>query len=247
MEEQTELKVLIASHKRASKISTHKKVANSIICIPESQLGEYRERCPDTEIVCHPDSVIGLSWKRQWMFDHFGDAFHLDDDLMYMKRIYSEAGEKDKLSPEEIYDVIQATAWMAKQAGVYIWGFNTSGKPFTYSSLQPIQMSGYVNTCAFGLYKGSKLFFRPEQRYQEDYWISGLNAFYNRKILRDNRFYFHFGETWTGSGGLAEFRNMDTLEKTLNELQGFFGEEVVKVRKMGTKNHPFQMNFSVPF
>jgi hypothetical protein len=72
-------------------------------------------------------------------------------------------------------------------------------------------MSGYVNTCAFGLYKGSKLYFRPEQMYQEDYWISGLNAYYNRKILRDNRFYFHFGETWTGTGGLAEFRNMDTF------------------------------------
>ena len=247
MEQQTELKVLIASHKRAEKITTHKRVANSIICIPESQLGEYRERCPETEIVCHPDSVIGLSWKRQWMFDYFGDAFHLDDDLLYMKRIYSEVGEKDKLTPEEIYEVIQCTAWMAKQAGVYLWGFNTSGKPFTYSALQPIQMSGYVNTCAFGLMKGSKLFFRPEQRFQEDYWISGLNAYYNRKILRDNRFYFHFGETWTGTGGLAEFRNMETLENTLHELQGFFGEEVVKVRKMGTKNHPFQMNFSIPF
>lgn len=239
--------VLIASHKRADKITTHKKVSNSIICIPESQLGEYRERCPETEIVCHPDSVIGLSWKRQWMLEHFGHAFHLDDDLSYMKRIYTEPGEKDKLTPDEIYDVIQFTAIAARQAGVYLFGFNTSGKPFTYSSLAPIQLSGYVNTCAFGLFTGSKLYFRPEQRFQEDYWISGLNAYLNRKIWRDNRFYFHFGETWTGSGGLAEFRNLDTLETTLKELQKFFGEEVIKVRKMGTKNHPFQMNFSVPF
>jgi hypothetical protein len=245
--EQKELKILIASHKRAAKISTHKWVENTIICIPESQLGEYREHCPNAEIVCHPDSVIGISWKRQWMFEYFGDAFHLDDDLLYMKRIYSEPGEVDKLSPKEIYNVIQCTAHAARQAGVYLFGFNTSGKPFTYSSLQPIQVSGYVNTCAFGLFEGSKLYFRTEQRFNEDYWISGLNAFYNRKIWRDNRFYFHFGETWTGTGGLAEFRNMETLEDTLKELQGFFGEEVVKVRKVGTKNHPFQMNFSVPF
>lgn len=241
------IKVLIASHKRADRITTHEKVANSIICIPESQLGEYRERCPDTEIVTHPDSVIGLSWKRQWMMEYFGDAFHLDDDLAFMKRIYTETGEADKLSPEEIYDVIQMTARTAKRMGVYLWGFNTCGKPFTYNALQPLQMSGYVNTCAFGLFTGSKLFFRPEQRYQEDYWISGLNAYYNRKILRDNRFYFHFNDTWTGAGGLAEFRNMQTLEATLHDLQNIFGKDVVKVRKLGTKNHPYQMNFSVPF
>lgn len=246
-EQSSIIPVLIASHKRAGTITTHKKVANSIICIPESQYSEYRERCPDTEIVCHPDSVIGLSWKRQWMFDHFGDAFHLDDDLMFAKRIYTESGEKDKLTPTEIYDLIQSTACTAKQAGVYIFGYNTSGKPFTYSSLAPIQVSGYINTCAFGLFKGSKLFFRPEQRYQEDYWLSGLNAYYNRKIWRDNRFYFHFGETWVGAGGLAEFRNLETLEATLNELQGFFGKEVIAVRKTGTKNHPFQMNFKSPF
>lgn len=242
-----DIKVVIASHKRADKITTHLKVANSIICIPESQYAAYREQCPDTEIVTHPDSVIGLSWKRQWMMEYFGDAFHLDDDLMYMKRIYTESGETDKLTPTEIYDVIQRTARAARQAGVYLWGFNTSGKPFTYNALQPIQVSGYVNTCAFGLYTGSKLYFRPEQRYQEDYWISGLNAYLNRKIWRDNRYYFHFGETWTGSGGLAEFRNLETLEKTLDELQGFFGKDVICVRKKGTINHPFQMNFKVPF
>lgn len=245
--EPTSIKVLIASHKRAEKITTHKKVANSIICIPESQLGQYRERCPDTEIVTHPDSVIGLSWKRQWMMDYFGDAFHLDDDLMFMKRIYTEPGEKDKLTPEEIYNVIQATARAAKRAGVYLWGFNTSGKPFTYASLQPIQVSGYVNTCACGLFTGSKIYFRPEQRYQEDYWISGLNAHYNRKIWRDNRYYFHFGETWTGTGGLAEFRNHETLEKTLLELQNLFGKDVICVRKTGTRNHPFQINYKSPF
>ncbi|MCP9765138.1 hypothetical protein EGI31_19565 [Lacihabitans soyangensis] len=242
-----EIKVLIASHKRADKITTHKKVANSIICIPESQLGEYREHCPDAEIVTHPDSIIGLSWKRQWMYEYFGDAFHMDDDLMYMKRIYTETGEKDKLSPQEIFDVIQATARAARQSGAFLFGFNTSGKPFTYASLAPIQLSGYVNTCAFGLLEGSKLYFRPEQRYQEDYWICGLNAYLHRKIWRDNRFYFHYGDTWVGSGGLAEFRNMETLEKILGELQGFFGEYVICVRKTGTRNHQFQMNFKVPF
>ena len=242
------LPVLIASHKRAAKITTHKKVSNSIICIPESQLGEYREHCGHNyEIVTHPDSVVGLSWKRQWMMEYFGDAFHLDDDLMFMKRIYTEPNEPDKLTPDEIFEVIQSTARAARQSGAYIFGFNTSGKPFTYSSLAPIQISGYINTCAFGLFTGSKLFFRPEQRYQEDYWLSGLNAYHNRKIWRDNRFYFHFGETWTGAGGLAEFRNLETLEKTLKELQKFFGEDVICVRKMGTKNHPFQMNFKVPF
>ena len=243
-----EIKVVIASHKRAGRITTHKRVANSIICIPESQLAEYREHVgPDYEIVTHPDSVIGLSWKRQWMYEHFGDAFHLDDDLMFMKRIYTESGEPDKVSPANIYEIIQSTARAARAAGAYVFGFNTSGKPFTYQALQPIQMSGYVNTCAFGLLTGSKLYFRPEMRYQEDYWLAGLNAYHHRKVWRDNRFYFHFGETWTGTGGLAEFRNLGSLEEILKELQSLFGNDVICVRKTGTRNHPFQINFKVPF
>lgn len=241
------LKIVIASHKRADKISTHKKVLNSIICIPESQLSEYREHCPDSEIVAHPDRVNGISAKRQWMLEKFGELFSLDDDLAFCKRIYTESGEKDKLTAAEIYDLIQSTYRAAKQAGVHLWGFNTSGKPFTYSAMAPIQMSGYVNTCAFGIDNAGKLYFDAEQKMNEDYWLSGLNAYYHRKIWRDNRFYFHFGDTWTGSGGLAEFRNMDVCEKTFRHLQNVFGSDVICVRKMGNKTQPFQMNFKVPF
>jgi hypothetical protein len=246
MEQQ--IAIVIASHKRAAKITTHKKVKNSIICIPDAQLSEYREHVsPDFEIVTHPDNVIGISAKRQWIYDRFGNVFSLDDDLSFAKRIYTEPGEKDKLTPDEIFDIIQATARTARRAGIFLFGFNTSGKPFTYQSLQPIQLSGYVNTCAFGLLEGSQIYFRPEQKMNEDYWMAGLNAFHHRKIWRDNRFYFHYGETWTGTGGLSEFRNLDTLEKDLNELQQFFGKGVICVRKVGKKNHPFQMNFKVPF
>lgn len=246
--EPTPIKIVIASHKRASKITTHKKVTHSMVCIPESQRSEYFEHLgPDVELVCHPDTVVGISAKRQWMLEHFGELFSLDDDLAFAKRIYSASGEKDKLTPIEAYDIIQATRLAANQAGVHLWGFNTSGKPFTYNAMQPIQLSGYVNTCAYGIRSGGKLYFDPSQKMNEDYWLSGLNAYYNRKIWRDNRFYFHFGETWTGSGGLAEFRNLEVCEKTFKDLQKYFGEDVICIRKLGNKTQPFQMNFKVPF
>jgi hypothetical protein len=242
-----EIPIVIASHNRAKTITTHKKVTNSIICIAESQAGLYREYCPDTEIICHSDNVLGISAKRQWIFEKFGNSFQLDDDLAYCKRIYVPPGETEKMTPQETYNLIQATYKTARAMGVKLWGFNTSGKPYTFSAMEPIQLSGYVNTCAFGLIEGGKLYFRPEMACNEDYWLSGLNAYCNRKILRDNRFYFHYGETWTGSGGLAGARNIAVLENILLDLQKIFGDDVICKRKSGTKNHEFQMNFKVPF
>ena len=76
------LKIVIPSHKRHDRVLSKKLVTDPIICVAKSQRDIYREYNPECEIVCHPDSVVGLIPKRNWMAKHFGDLFMFDDDTM---------------------------------------------------------------------------------------------------------------------------------------------------------------------
>ena len=74
-------KVVIPSHKRHDRVLTTSAVNNAILCVAESQASLYRACNPDIEVVTHPDSVIGLNPKRNWIIKHFGTVFQLDDDI----------------------------------------------------------------------------------------------------------------------------------------------------------------------
>ena len=96
--------IVIPSHKRAGRVRTTSVVANAIICVPESQQADYARSNPNTEIVTHPDTVIGLARKRDWIIKHFRDVFMLDDDIGSMQRVYTEQAKKkeDKNEPQRL-------------------------------------------------------------------------------------------------------------------------------------------------
>ena len=86
-------KIVIPSHKRHDRVFAKKLVNDPIICVAESQADLYQQFNPECEIVTHPDDVIGLIPKRNWMAKHFGELFMLDDDVHACKAIYAEKGE----------------------------------------------------------------------------------------------------------------------------------------------------------
>ena len=88
-----EIKIVIPSHKRWDRILTTK-VVDAIVCIPESQEDMYKEHNPDVELVTHPDSVVGLTLKRQWIYEHFKNVLMLDDDITEFKRVYVKKNDK---------------------------------------------------------------------------------------------------------------------------------------------------------
>lgn len=87
------LKIVIPSHKRHDMVLAKKLVVDPIICVAESQSDLYRQHNPECEIVTHPDDVIGLIPKRNWMAKHFGELMMLDDDVHAVKNLYCEKGE----------------------------------------------------------------------------------------------------------------------------------------------------------
>lgn len=225
-------------------------MANAIICVPDSQAEAYRTNNPATEVVTHPDSVIGLARKRDWIIRHFGDVFMLDDDIGSMQRVYTEPGEVSQVDPATAYDLIQVAADCCRQMGGHLFSFAHVPAPVLYNPMQPISLAGYHTGCAHGVLKGSKLWYSGDIKVNEDYWISCLNAYEHRFSWKDNRFYFAQKDTFVNAGGLAEFRNVDAEEKDFQLLQRVFGSEVVTLKKSSAKSklkHPFQKTLKLPF
>lgn len=243
-------KVVIPSHKRADRVKTTSVVANAVICVPESQREAYRATNRGVEIVAHPDSVVGLAMKRDWIARHFGNVFMLDDDIGSMQRVYTEPGEKSQVDPQTAYELIQSCADAARQAGAFLFSFSHVPAPVLYNPLAPIDLAAYHTGCAHGVLAGSKLWYNPEIRVNEDYWISCLNAFEHRLSWKDTRFYFAQKDTFVNPGGLSEFRNVDAEEADFRLLQRVFGADVVTLKKSSAKSklrHPFQKTLKLPF
>lgn len=243
-----EVKVVVPSHKRWDRVATTMAVNNVILCVAEYQADLYKACNPNVEIVTHPDYIIGLARKRDWIVKHFGSVFMLDDDIEDLKRVYVEKKEQTSVDPDVAYDIIQATANACKDAGFFLFGFSTSPTPLHYNSLNPVELSGYMTGCAHGVLEGSKLWYNPDIICNEDYWISCLNAYYHRGIYKDTRFYWSQKNTFVNRGGLAEFRNIDAEEKDFKLLQKVFGSQVISLRT-NTNNlkHPFQKTLKLPF
>lgn len=242
-----EVTVVIPSHKRWDRVLTTSAVDNAVLCVAESQKVLYEKCNKGIEIVTHPDNVIGLARKRDWITKHFQNVMMLDDDITHLTRIYTEKGEPTTVEPDEAYDIIQMTANAAQQAGAFVFGFSTSPAPVSFNSLNPIQLSGYVTGCAHGVLHGSKLWYNPDIICNEDYWISLLNAYHHRLIWKDTRFYWAQKDTFVNRGGLAEFRNLDAEEKDFNLLRKVFGEVVELRRNPKNAKHPFQKTLKLPF
>lgn len=80
-------KIVIPSHKRHDKVVSKKLVNNPIICVAKSQLELYKEYNPECEIVTHPNNIVGLIPKRNWMLEKFGELFMVDDDVFAFNKV----------------------------------------------------------------------------------------------------------------------------------------------------------------
>jgi hypothetical protein len=246
-----EVKIVIPSHKRAERVQTTQIVMGAILCVPESQAELYKEHNPESEIVAHPDSVTGLSLKRQWIYEKFGDVMMLDDDLTRFSRLYLEANSlrTSRISPAEAVQIIQQTARMAKALGAYVFGFSSVADARNFKPQKPFRLTGYCNGSSFGILKGSRVFFHKEATAVEDYFASLVNAYYHRWAFFDLRYGFVQQKTFKNMGGLAEYRSTKSEENDYRFLRRMFGEAVQQRPpvKRGKASHEFQRVIRLPY
>lgn len=245
-----EIKVIIPSHKRSDRVKTLEHIRNAAICVPESQEGIYREHNPDAEIITHSDDIKGLAPKRQWIYETFKNVFMLDDDIIHVKKHYAESGEESRIDSDTAYHIIQQAGNLAHIMGAYLFGFNKNPMPLAYDEFQPIQLSGHITGCAFGMLEGSKLFFNPNLVSVEDFFVSGINAYHHRMCYLDLRYNFTQEKTFMNEGGLSDFRTEETEKSDTLALRKLFGEIInIKKENLGmTKNkNKYGRSFKLPF
>ena len=242
--------ILIVSHRRAGRVTTHKHVAHAKVCIPECQAGEYARHHDPASLVTHPDSVVGLPAKRQWIYEQYGDVFMLDDDSVGLLRIYRPKGSRRHAvcSPQRGYDVIQTAGQTARDLGAFLWGFASHTNPLTFRQLRPFKFGGYSPGGAMGMLRGSKLWFPTDCTLPiDDYWICLLNSHHHRFAYYDGRFAFGFRETAAAAGGAAEQGADDAEAKATAYLKVHFGSAVQPRQVRGKAAYRFERRIQLPY
>lgn len=208
--------------------------------MPESQRAEYLAVTPS--VVTHPDSVVGLTPKLNWMLENMMDdegVVFLDDDLTYLRRNFAGADDqkiRDTREPGAVEAIIRATFDLAVELGVFFFGWETSVEAIRYyGGHEPFALTGYINGCAMGFRRGHGLRFDERIVAKNDYDISALNAFKHRRVLKDCRFAFCQTDTFTGAGGQSFFRNSTTEARDCALLAEKYGPAFTFGARGGTR------------
>lgn len=249
--------IVVPSMGRPHLLYTHKlfHAGRTEICVPDNEVGEYKKAHPELTIVGHPNDIFGLTAKRQWIYEQYGDVIMIDDDIKRV--VHMEHGMGDKahyLDPDEATDLVDRIEQEARDFGAFLFGLASSADIRNYVSLYPFRTTGWVNGGFTGLLKDSKLAYNSAIHCAEDFWISALNAYHHRKCWVDTRYALidiKGGGTMKLEGGMSFVRNLER-EKNDNEiLKTFFGDAIGKHRKSipgrVQQLHAFQRSFSVPW
>lgn len=206
------IRIVIPSHKRAGRVKAHTWLPGALICVPESQHDDYAKYHVESSLVCHPDSIIGIAQKRQWIYDNLADCMMVDDDCKGFYRIYDHQKfrREKRVSPERTIEIVNQTADLARSMGAHMFGWGHSVNPLHYDEFRFMRF-GHGVTQAVGWLRGAKFHWPKITLECEDQYVNLLNAFYHRYMLIDKRFCFQFDLTPDLAGGMLEFRRANAL------------------------------------
>ena len=223
----SDLKIVIPSHKRHDRVLSKKLVCNPILCVAESQADLYKQFNPECEIVKHPDDVVGLIPKRNWMARHFGDMMMLDDDVYAVKNLYCEKGETCVVrDPERVTAIIESLYELACLLDVHLFGFTSAISPVMYNEWGYYSLSRMITGCSYGVRRGKNVWWNEELRLKEDFWISCYMKYKERRVLTDLRYNFAQKGTFVNSGGLAALRNQEEERRSILFIKKNFGDSI---------------------
>lgn len=214
--------IICPTHNRAGLVTAFKAFGNHMtLCVAESQVPAYEAAYPDADLLVHPDSIVGSSPKRGWLYEKFGTLFMVDDDVGQM--IDFRDNPIRRVEPDEARDVIERCADTAAQLGAKLWGVHGTGNPMLYKPGKPFKVSpGLILGCAMGLHPSDKLWFPQEPWAHEDLFISGLNAYHHRFVFQDLR--YGLEPAYKNQGGRATVMTSDWFARSKEHLADSFGE-----------------------
>jgi hypothetical protein len=207
------------------------------------------------EIITHSDDIRGIGPKRQWIYDKFGDVFMVDDDVSSFVRTYlpkyRSRVKYSRMNADEATDLVNALYHTATEFGAFLFGVAIAADCRNYIAQKPFRLTGAINGGAFGMRKGSKLFFHPESVSANDTFVSGLNAYHHRYSFIDTRFGFVQKGTFSLPGGLSGMRSHGTEVTDREFLQRMFGKAIKWRRgnrqRLGPAKSPGNRTLKIPY
>jgi hypothetical protein len=223
--------VVVPSHKRAGRVDTVKNIERVLLCIPESQKADYLRFHPKSQIVTHPDSVVGMYAKRNWMLNRWRGVplFLADDDVTGIRRMWTPQRSKkpSKLTPVEARCLIESLYQTARELGAKMWGFANSGSPLHYESRRPYKFGHSLHGTCQGFLPNHSLFLPAERNHVgSDLWVSMLCLHRYRYMLIDTRFFVDTRAPKTNPGGMREFDYASRNEEAMRFMVRCFGPAI---------------------
>lgn len=120
---------------RAATMTTPALVKNFLVAVPQSQRSDYLAVTPN--LLCHPDSVKGLTPKLNWLLEKFRSedaVVFLDDDLVALARCFNSPGEggTNVKNPVLVHEIIAHTAQLAADLDAHLFGWEASNGALRY-------------------------------------------------------------------------------------------------------------------
>ena len=230
------VKIVCPTHGRAGRVKAFGIFGpgTPTLVLSESELPKYKEHYPDADYDVHPDSVLGMNAKRQWMYERYGDLLMIDDDVIAFSDLGAAPGEDASISPSMALEIVDRTRAEAEAAGAFLWGFARTLNPTHYSPQSPVGLTGFIPGCGMGLRPGSKLWW-PDNGMMDldDAWICLLNAHYHRYVWRNERYCLQAVDTFASIGGNSTWRTSKEMSNGTNKLAEAFGEECINRDRYG--------------
>jgi hypothetical protein len=113
--------IICPTHGRAGRVYVLEVLPDIPLCVAESQAPAYAAAHPDSELVVHPDSVVGIAPKRQWLVDRYENVMMFDDDVTTIVDMQVPAGEQQKIrDPQKIRDIVHRLFSMGEAMGAHV-------------------------------------------------------------------------------------------------------------------------------
>lgn len=250
------VKIVIPSQGRAEIMTTQKIVPKSdtIICVPESEKDLYKSLHPDNQIVCHPDSVVGISNKRQWILKEIGPCTMIDDDIIGLTTLHTLKPRKIT-EPEEVYSIIENLQTLAEDLGIKTFGVNTIGNPkfFNASKCFTHTEKFYCILGFTGISEDDFDYFPSGEEHnrtlKSDDYSYLINLFYNRKSVLDTRYAVLLNkDNKLLETGCNTYRDEECFKESALFMKQCFGDSVKIIhhqKSIGYKDNYAKIGFQV--
>lgn len=205
--------IVVPSHCRPGRITgLLALLPTAIISVEEGQAEAYGAVVDQDHLLVHP-KIHGMGGIRHWICSHFKAAgvdclAMLDDDLKCVHGMV-HAKLRTIVDPDILLMLLENSATIISDLGILLGGFAVAGtRQMYYSNCDPISLNkwlGQVYVINLRLY-GQGTCFDELMDIAEDDDFS-LKALCNsRVIIKDERFWWDFGEVMGNAGGLQTKR-----------------------------------------